>query len=62
MYQKEFDEAFDLFYQASKEGQTLFQDWKPLNTSMPADMATIQKALGVGGAAKVFDFFAIVAH
>ena len=62
MYQDEFGEAFDLFNQASIEGQTLFQEWKPLNTSMPADMAAIQKALGVGGAAKVFNFFAIVAH
>ena len=62
MYQEDFGEAFDLFNQASTEGQTLFQEWKPLNTSMPADMAAIQKALGVGGAAKVFNFFAIVAH
>ena len=57
MYQEEFREMFDIFNKASKDGQTIFQDWKKLNFSSPADMAAIQKCLGIGGAAKVMKFF-----
>ena len=35
----------------------LFSDWQPLNFASPADMAAIQKCLGIGGAAKVQKFF-----
>ena len=60
MYQDEFGAAFDLFNEASKDGQTVFTDWKPLNSSMPANMAAIQKAFGVGGVAKVFIFLSLL--
>ena len=57
MFQDEFGAAFDLLNESSKDGQTVYSDRKPLNSSMPADMAAIQKALG-----KSVYFFVIVVH
>ena len=57
MYQEEFKSLFDTFIEASEEGQDVFEGWKPINFSNPADMAAIQKVLGIGGAAKVYKFF-----
>ena len=57
MYQEEFKSLFDTFIEASEEGQDVFEGWKPINFSNPADMAAIQKVLGIGGAAKVLQFF-----
>ena len=57
MYQDEFRHIFQLYADASKENQTIFPDWEPINFVNPADMAAIQKVLGIGGAAKVWKFF-----
>ena len=57
MYQEEFKELFELFIAASKPNQEVFPDWEPINFANPADMAAIQKVLGIGGAAKVWKFF-----
>lgn len=61
MYQDEFKELFDTFNEASKEGQDIFPEWQPVNFASPADMAAIQKCLGIGGAAKVMHFFVTAA-
>ena len=55
MYQEEFASLFQLFTDASAEGQNIFPGWKNINFSNPA--AAIQKVLGIGGAAKVWKFF-----
>jgi hypothetical protein len=57
MYQDEFQDLFDIFVDASKPGQKVFSGWEPIHFSNPADMAAIQKVLGIGGAAKVMTFF-----
>ena len=57
MYQEEFASIFQLFSDASVEGQDIFPDWEAINFSNPADMAAIMKVLGFGGAAKVWRFF-----
>ena len=57
MYKEEFYKLFDLFYEAGKEGYIVFPDWYPLNFANPANMAAIQKCLGIGGAAKIMIFF-----
>ena len=57
MYQEEFKKIFELFDEASKQGQQVFPGWERLNFANPADMAAIQKCLGIGGAAKVMKFF-----
>ena len=57
MYQDKFRHIFQLYSDASKENQTIFPDWEPINFVNPADMAAIQKVLGIGGAAKVWKFF-----
>ena len=61
MYREEFSEIFEVFNNASKPGQTIFEGWEPLNFANPADMAAIQKMLGIGGACKVKTFFVIAA-
>ena len=57
MYQEEFSHIFDLFQKAGEKDQSIFPDWVGINFSNPADMAAIQKVLGIGGAAKVWKFF-----
>ena len=57
MYQEEFKDLFQIFIDASADNQKVFPEWKPINFSNPADMAAIQKVLGIGGAAKVWRFF-----
>ena len=57
MYQEEFADFFQFFVDASKEGQTVFPGWEPINFANPANMVVIQKVLGIGGAAKVWKFF-----
>ena len=57
MYQEEFQDLFDVFVDASKQGRQVFPEWEPIHFSNPADMAAIQKVLGIGGAAKVMTFF-----
>ena len=46
MYQEEFKDIFQVFLDASKEGQTIFPGWHPINFANPADMAAIQKCWG----------------
>ena len=57
MYQNELCGLFDSFINVSVEDQDVFEGWKPINSSNPADMATIQKVLGIGGASKLYKFF-----
>ena len=56
MYQEELKYLFDTFISASEEGQDIFEGWQPINFSNPADMSAIQKLLGIGGAAKGYNF------
>ena len=62
MYQEEFCELFELFRQAGLPMQQIFLEWKGVRIANPADMAAIQKVLGIGGAAKVYNFFVIAVH
>ena len=66
MYQEEFKEMFEILFQAAEVGQTEFPGWEPLNFANPANMAAIQKCLGLGGACKVTKYFcyccSIVSH
>ena len=57
MYQEEFCEMFELFRKAGMPMQDIFEGWKGVQIVNPADMAAIQKILGIGGAAKVYKFF-----
>ena len=57
LYQEEFKDIFRTFIDASADDQQVFQEWKPINFANLADMAAIQKVLGIGGAAKVWRFF-----
>ena len=61
MYQEECKDLFELMFCASMENQSEIPEWKPLNFSNPADMAAIQKSLGIGGACKVKNVFVIAA-
>ena len=56
MCQDEFSSAFDMFHEAIKDRQTVFPAWLPISFANPANMAAIQKALGVGGAVKLYIF------
>ena len=48
---------FEVLFRAAQEGQEEFPGWKALNFSNPADMAAIQKYLGLGGVCKIKRFF-----
>ena len=62
MYQEEFCEMFELFRKVGLPIQDIFEGWKGVQIVNLADMAAIQKILGIGGATKVYIFFAIVVH
>lgn len=49
--------VFELFDNASKDGQIVFEGWEKLNFANLANMAAIKTYLGLGGAAKVIKFF-----
>ena len=57
MYQEEFAYLFEIFDKASKEGQTIFPYWKRIEFANPANMAAIQKCLGIGEDEKVMGLF-----
>lgn len=59
---REFCELVELFRQASLPMQEIFSEWKGVWIANPADMTAIQKVLGIGGAAKVYNFFVIAVH
>ena len=50
MYREDLSKIFELFNDVSKPGQTIFEGWEPLDFANPADMAAIQKILGIRGA------------
>ena len=60
MYQEEFKHLFELLFWAAKISQQEFNGWEPFNFANPADMAAIQKCVGLGGACKIKQFFVIV--
>ena len=56
-YQEEFRDTFEMLFRAAEMQQQEFEGWEPLNFANPADMAAIQKCLGLGGACKVKTYF-----
>ena len=54
MYQDVFRNFFQIFIDTSAKNQEIFPDWEPIIFANPANMAEIQKVLGIGGAAKVW--------
>ena len=60
IYCEEFSEIFQMFDDASKPGQQIFEGWEPLNFANPANMAAIQRMLGIGGACKIVTFLSLL--
>ena len=48
---------FELFRKSGLLMQEIFEGWKGVRIVNPADMAVIQKKLGIGGAANIYNFF-----